>query len=82
FNDVEIRSPAKEKLERMRAKIEAKATEITDALGVGCSIEAIGHFEPITFDPKLVTSVRDAAERLGDSHRNITSCAGHDACWA
>ncbi|MBY5363235.1 Zn-dependent hydrolase [Rhizobium leguminosarum] len=79
---VDIRSPDKEKLDRMRAKIEAKAPEITDALGVGCSIEAIGHFEPITFDPKLVTSVREAAERLGYSHMNIISGAGHDACWA
>jgi N-carbamoyl-L-amino-acid hydrolase len=26
--------------------------------------------------------VRDAAERLGYSHMNIISGAGHDACWA
>ena len=25
--------------------------------------------------------MRDAAERLGYSHRNIVSGAGHDACW-
>jgi beta-ureidopropionase / N-carbamoyl-L-amino-acid hydrolase len=25
--------------------------------------------------------VRNAAERLGYSHRNIVSGAGHDACW-
>ena len=79
---VDIRSPDKEKLDRMRAKIEAEAPKITDALGVGCSIEAIGHFAPVTFDPTLVSSVRKAAEDLGYSHMNIISGAGHDACWA
>jgi N-carbamoyl-L-amino-acid hydrolase len=79
---VDIRSPDKAKLDRMRARIEAEAPVITDALSVGCSIEPIGHFEPVTFDPKLVTSVRNAADRLGYSHMNIISGAGHDACWA
>jgi len=78
---VDIRSPDIAKLNRMRAKIEAEAPKITDALGVGCSIEAIGHFEPVTFDPTLVTAVRNAAERLGYSHMNLISGAGHDACW-
>ncbi|MCB1447474.1 MAG: Zn-dependent hydrolase [Rhizobiaceae bacterium] len=79
---VDIRSPDKEKLDRMRAKIEAEAPKICDALGVGCSVEAIGHFAPVTFDPALVASVRKAAEDLGYSHMNLISGAGHDACWA
>jgi N-carbamoyl-L-amino-acid hydrolase len=28
-----------------------------------------------------VLTVRNAAERLGYSHMNIVSGAGHDACW-
>ena len=79
---VDIRSPDKAKLDRMRTKIEAEAPKIAQALGVGCSIEAIGHFEPVTFDPTLVTAVRTAAEKLGYSHMNLISGAGHDACWA
>jgi len=66
----------------MRAKIEAEAARICDELGVGCAVEAVGHFDPVTFDPTLVGRVRDAAERLGYSHMNIISGAGHDACWA
>jgi len=54
---------------------------IAEDLGVGCSIEAIGHFDPVTFDPVLVGRVRSAAERLGYSHMDIISGAGHDACW-
>ena len=49
-------------------------------LGVGCSIEAVGHFDPVTFDPTLVAAVRKAAEDLGYSHMDIISGAGHDAC--
>uniref|UniRef100_A0A7C1NX05 Zn-dependent hydrolase n=1 Tax=Agrobacterium albertimagni TaxID=147266 RepID=A0A7C1NX05_9HYPH len=79
---VDIRTPSQEKLDRMRATIEAKAAEICAALGVGCSVEAVGHFDPVTFDEKLVASVRKAAEDLGYSHMNIISGAGHDACWA
>ena len=35
----------------------------------------------MTFDDGCVSAVRSAAERLGYSHRNIISGAGHDACW-
>ncbi len=78
---VDIRSPDQAKLDGMRARIEAEAPAICEALGVGCAIEAIGHFAPVTFDPTLVSRVRGAAERLGYSHMNLISGAGHDACW-
>ena len=79
---IDIRTPDLAKLNGMRARIEAEAAEIAEALGVGCAIEAVGHFDPVTFDPILVGRVRSAAERLGYSHMNIISGAGHDACWA
>jgi len=79
---VDIRSPDQKKLDGMRARIEAEAPKICEALGVGCSVEAVGHFDPVTFDPALVATVRKAAEDLGYSHMNIISGAGHDACWA
>jgi acyl-CoA synthetase (AMP-forming)/AMP-acid ligase II len=79
---VDIRSPDQAKLDRMRARIEAEAKEICAALGVGCAVEAVGHFDPVTFAPALVARVRQAAERLGYSHMDIISGAGHDACWA
>ncbi|WLS03042.1 Zn-dependent hydrolase [Shinella oryzae] len=79
---VDIRSPDQAKLDGMRARIESEAPRICEALGVGCSVEAVGHFDPVTFDPTLVASVRKAAQDLGYSHMNIISGAGHDACWA
>jgi N-carbamoyl-L-amino-acid hydrolase len=79
---VDIRSPDQAKLDGMRKTIETQAAEIAKELGVGCSVEAVGHFDPVTFDPVLVGRVRSAAEKLGYSHMNIISGAGHDACWA
>ena len=78
---VDIRSPDLDKLTNMRSQIEAGAAEIAQALGVGCSVEAVGHFDPVEFDPTLVARVRSAAEKLGYSHMDIVSGAGHDACW-
>jgi len=78
---VDIRSPEQAKLDRMRARIEAEATKICEPLKVKCAVEAVGHFDPVTFDPALVERVRNAAVKLGYSHMNIISGAGHDACW-
>ena len=78
---VDIRSPEQAKLDAMRAEIERAAHAVARELGLGCEIEATGHFDPVTFDPALVGSVRRAAERLGYSHMDIISGAGHDACW-
>jgi N-carbamoyl-L-amino-acid hydrolase len=79
---VDIRTPDQAKLDRMRARIEGEAARICEPLGVGCSVEAVGHFDPVTFTPELVERVRAAAVRLGYSHRDLVSGAGHDACWA
>jgi beta-ureidopropionase / N-carbamoyl-L-amino-acid hydrolase len=78
---IDFRSPDLGKLTAMRERLEAEAPKIAAELGLGISIEAVGHFDPVTFDPGLVNVVRDAAERLGYSHMDIISGAGHDACW-
>ena len=78
---VDIRSPDRAKLDGMKARLEAEAPAIAAGLGLGIEIEVAGHFDPVTFDPGCVAAVRAAAERLGYSHRDIVSGAGHDACW-
>ncbi|NDK36105.1 Zn-dependent hydrolase [Rhodovulum sulfidophilum] len=79
---VDIRTPDQAKLDRMRAEIETRAAAICADLDVGCSVEPVGHFDPVTFTPDLVSAVRNAAGKLGYSHMDIVSGAGHDACWA
>lgn len=79
---VDLRSPDQAKLDGMRAEVEARASAICADMGVECAVEVVGHFDPVTFAPELVSTVRGAAERLGYSHMDIISGAGHDACWA
>lgn len=78
---IDFRSPELDKLNSMRSRLEAEADEIARDLGLGLQIEPVGHFDPVTFDPGLVESLRTACERLGYSHMDIVSGAGHDACW-
>jgi len=78
---IDIRSPDKRVLDEMDARIREGIDTICDALDVKYEIEQVGHFDPVTFDKGCVKAIRDAAERLGYSHRNIVSGAGHDACW-
>ena len=78
---IDFRSPDLAKLTSMREKLEAEAAQIAADLGLGITIEPVGHFDPVTFDDGCVTAIRDAAVRLGYSHMDIVSGAGHDACW-
>jgi N-carbamoyl-L-amino-acid hydrolase len=78
---VDIRSPEQAKLDAMKAEVIRAANAVAKELGLGCEIEDVGHFDPVTFDPGLVKIVRQSAEKLGYSHMDIVSGAGHDACW-
>jgi N-carbamoyl-L-amino-acid hydrolase len=78
---IDIRSPEQAKLDAMKARLETEVAKIAADLGLGIEIEPVGHFDPVTFDPGCVAAVRAAAERLGYSHMDIISGAGHDACW-
>ncbi|MER8371996.1 Zn-dependent hydrolase [Mesorhizobium sp. M1406] len=78
---IDIRSPEKEVLDAMDGRIREGIDTICEALDIQYKIEQVGHFDPVTFDAGCVKAIRDAAERLGYSHRNIVSGAGHDACW-
>ena len=55
--------------------------KIADDMGLDVAFEKVGGFDPVTFDESCVSAVRSAAERLGYSHMNLISGAGHDACW-
>ena len=78
---VDFRSPDLSTIEAMEAKLKDGAKTICDEMGLGLEMEKVGGFDPVKFDDACVTAVRDAAERLGHSHMNLISGAGHDACW-
>ncbi len=78
---VDFRSPELEVIEDMENRFREGAQKIADEMGLGVEFEKVGGFDPVKFDEGCVAAVRNAAERLGYSHRDIISGAGHDACW-
>ena len=78
---VDFRSPELSVIEDMVARLKTDAQAICDEMGMEIEFENVGGFDPVAFDETCVGAIRSAAERLGYSHRNIISGAGHDACW-
>ncbi|MDF1669577.1 MAG: Zn-dependent hydrolase [Roseovarius sp.] len=78
---VDFRSPNKDVIADMVGRMKAAAQQICDDMGMDVEFEVAGGFDPVTFDEGCVSALRNAAERLGYSHRNLISGAGHDACW-
>ncbi|MEJ6709960.1 MAG: Zn-dependent hydrolase [Amylibacter sp.] len=78
---VDFRSPQLGVISDMVARFRVGAQKIADDMGLGVEFEKVGGFDPVEFDEGSVTAVRNAAERLGYTHRNLVSGAGHDACW-
>ncbi|MBM2577550.1 Zn-dependent hydrolase [Jannaschia sp. Os4] len=78
---VDFRSPDLSVIEDMEARLRTEGQRIADEMGLGIAFEKVGGFDPVAFDEGCVAAVRGAAERLGYSHMDIISGAGHDACW-
>jgi N-carbamoyl-L-amino-acid hydrolase len=78
---IDFRHPEKGIITDMENRLREGAKKIADDIGLGFEIEEVGGFDPVEFDKDCVTAVRNAAERLGYSHRDLVSGAGHDACW-
>ena len=78
---VDFRSPDLAVIVDMEARLRVDAKSICDAMGMEVSFEKVGGFDPVEFDETCVEAVRSAAVRLGYSHMDLISGAGHDACW-
>ncbi len=78
---VDFRSPNLEVITDMESRLKVEAEKIVSDMGLSVEFEKVGGFDPVEFDTGCVSAIRNAAERLGFSHRNIISGAGHDACW-
>ena len=77
---IDFRSPELAIIEDMNARLRRGAQKICDEMGLEVTFEKVGGFDPVEFDAGCVSAVRNAAERLGYSHRDLISGAGHDAC--
>ena len=78
---VDFRSPELDVITDMEARLRTVGQKVADDMGLEISFEKVGGFDPVEFNEACVSAVRDAAERLGYSHMNLISGAGHVACW-
>ncbi|MEO0542714.1 MAG: Zn-dependent hydrolase [Pseudomonadota bacterium] len=78
---VDFRSHELDTLTGMVDRLMSEAPKLCQDTGVEFSAEIVGQFDPPAFDEDCVRMIREAAERLGYSHMDIISGAGHDACW-
>jgi len=78
---IDMRTHILPKLNAMVDEVMARAPALCEDIGVSFNAEIVGQFDPPAFDDGCVTAIRQAAERLGYSHMDIVSGAGHDACW-
>ncbi|MBV0912322.1 Zn-dependent hydrolase [Anianabacter salinae] len=78
---VDFRTHLLDKLNAMVAEFKERAPQLCEEIGVSFDSQIVGQFDPPAFDEGCVAAIRGAAERLGYSHMDIVSGAGHDACW-
>lgn len=78
---VDTRNPDDGALLAMGDRLREGVTAAAEEFGLGYTFEQLFYFPPLAFDQGCVDAVRDAAKRLGYTHRDMISGAGHDACY-
>ena len=76
---VDMRHPDAAVLTEMDAMLKASCAIIAQEENLEIEVTDVENEAPVRFDGDCVGHVRDAAEALGYSHRDIASGAGHDA---
>jgi N-carbamoyl-L-amino-acid hydrolase len=78
---VDLRHPDPSVLATLDGALIELAATIGSTTGTEASVERIWVSPPITFDETCVGAVRASAAALDLAQRDITSGAGHDACY-
>ena len=78
---VEFRHPEEAEVARLSAQFPREAGFIARDCGVSLDIKELFRIPAQPFDPACVDLVRQAAQRLGYTSREIVSGAGHDAVY-
>jgi N-carbamoyl-L-amino-acid hydrolase len=77
---IDSRHPDNGVLASVEQQMRDACTAVADESGLEIAFEPVSQRASVRFDEGCVQSVREAAERLSISHRDIYSGAGHDAC--
>ncbi len=78
---VDFRHPVDTTLSEMMDAMSKAIGKICAADKLKADVNEVFYYAPVEFDRTCVDAVRRAADRLGYSHRDIVSGAGHDACY-
>jgi len=78
---VEFRHPVDTTLSEMKEAMSKAIATICEENKLTAEVKEVFTYAPVAFDRDCVAAVRHAAERLGHSHRDMVSGAGHDACY-
>jgi len=81
FLTVDFRHPREERLTSMDNALREGVEKIAARTGVACDLKQIMSFPVTEFDTGCVAAVRNAAQKLGLTTRDIASGAGHDAVY-
>jgi N-carbamoyl-L-amino-acid hydrolase len=77
----DLRNASAERLDRMDADLRAFIERVRSDSGLAIDVQQVAHYPPCPFDAGCVGVVERMAEKLGYSHMNVTSGAGHDAIY-
>jgi beta-ureidopropionase / N-carbamoyl-L-amino-acid hydrolase len=77
---IDSRHPDDGVLATVEGQMRAACAAIAAASNLEIAFELVSERKSVSFDAGCVQSVREAAEWLSISHRDIYSGAGHDAC--
>ncbi len=78
FN-IDLRHPDESVLDNIESMIQREMHEIAASQLLGLKIDRTINAPPVIFNQAMVSLVRQAVERLGYSHMEMISGAGHDA---
>ena len=76
---VDLRNTDDEDLQTAERRLLAEIKRVAEAEGVEIDTKWVARFEPVVFDPRVVSLVESTAESMGLSVQRMPSGAGHDA---
>ncbi len=78
---VDLRHADNAQLEQMEQEMRAACARFAEAERCTATVDRVANYPACKFDSECVTAVRSAAQKLGLSHMEIVSGAGHDAIY-
>ena len=78
---IDLRHAEDNVLEKMEAETRALCERHAQSGSVKVNVERVANYPACKFDVTCVAAVRNAAHKLGVSHMDIVSSAGHDAIY-